>query len=401
MTDHRTPSANGIGPGEAIDAAFDVGFLHRLRFTRNVLDPANPVLAGCLHRPDDARARIVVFIDDGVARAWPDLAERLIAYAHDRADAIELAGPPEVVVGGERSKNDWSVYESVAQCISDRGICRQSYVVAIGGGAMLDAVGFAAATAHRGVRLVRVPTTTLAQGDAAIGVKNGINAFGKKNFLGAFAPPWAIINDEDFLATLADRDWRAGGAEAVKVALVKDAAFFDRIVEAAPRLARRDTAALRPVLRFCAELHLRHIVDGGDPFELTEARPLDFGHWSAHRLEQLTDFRLRHGEAVAIGLAIDVLYSARIGLLDPAAAERIIGCLETLGFELAHDALADPAPILDGLEEFREHLGGRLTIALLEDVGRPIDVHEIDRGVMSEAIGELDRRCETASRRTG
>ena len=93
-------------------------------------------------------------------------------------------------------------------------------MVAIGGGAVLDAVGYAAATAHRGVRLIRVPTTVLSQDDSAVGVKNGINAFGKKNFVGSFAPPHAVLNDFDLLRTLQDRDWRAGISEAVKVALL-------------------------------------------------------------------------------------------------------------------------------------------------------------------------------------
>ena len=140
----------------------------------------------------------------------------------------------------------------------------------LGGGAVLDAVGFAAAAAHRGVRLVRVPTTTLAQADSGVGVKNGINAFGKKNFLGTFSPPWAVINDEAFLQTLSDRDWRCGIAEAVKVALLKSERFFDQIGEAVPRLRMRDEQALIPIVRRSAWLHLHHITDGGDPFELRD-----------------------------------------------------------------------------------------------------------------------------------
>jgi len=261
-------------------------------------------------------------------------------------------------------------------------------VLAIGGGAVLDVVGFAAATAHRGVRLVRMPTTTLAQADAGIGVKNGVNAFGTKNFLGSFAVPLAVINDEAFLSTLSDRDWRCGLSEAVKVALIKDQRFFELIEASVPRLARREDAAMRPIVRRSAALHLQHIVTGGDPFELQGARPLDFGHWSAHKLEQMTDFRLRHGEAVAIGVALDVVYSAMTGRLAETEAQRVIEVLERLGFVLYDAAMEDPA-LLDGLEEFREHLGGRLTITLLEGIGRPVDVHEIDRDRLAGAIGQL------------
>ncbi len=286
------------------------------------------------------------------------------------------------------------------RAINEAMICRQSYVVAIGGGAMLDAVGFAAATAHRGVRLVRVPTTTLAQADSGVGVKNGINAFGKKNFIGTFTPPWAVINDESFLTTLSDRDWRCGLSEAVKVALLKDERFFDQIVDAIPRLGRRDHATLIPIIRQSALLHLHHIADGGDPFELRHAKPLDFGHWSAHKLEQMTGFDLRHGESVAIGVALDVVYSAMTGLLEWSDVSRILDCLSGLGFALSHEALADHEVLLEGLEEFRQHLGGRLTITLLNGIGTPVDVSEIDRAAMAQAARHLARTAGGAVRRT-
>ncbi len=299
----------------ADDAAFAVAYLHRLRFTGDAFDPADTSLSEVITAEGDGPARVLVLVDEGVATAWPDLDKRISDYALAHADRMLLVGSPLRVPGGEAAKNDWSVFETVAQAINEAMICRQSYVVAIGGGAVLDAVGFAAATAHRGVRLVRVPTTTLAQADSGVGVKNGINAFGKKNFIGSFTPPWAVINDEGFLTTLSDRDWRCGLSEAVKVALLKDERFFDHIVEAMPRLRRRDHATLIPIIRQSAQLHLHHIADGGDPFELRHAKPLDFGHWSAHKLEQMTGFELRHGESVAIGLALDVVYSAMTGLL--------------------------------------------------------------------------------------
>ncbi len=388
---------SGPGPGRRagegwaplpVDAPFGVEFVHRLRFTRDALDPANPVLEEILTGSIDAPGRVVAFVDQGVADAWPDLPRRLEAYFETRLEGMTLAGSIRTLPGGEASKNDWSGYESVVKAINEGGICRHSYVLAIGGGAVLDVVGFAAATVHRGVRLVRLPTTTLAQADAGIGVKNGVNALGKKNFVGCFAVPWAVINDEAFLTTLSDRDWRCGLSEAVKVALLKDATLFDLIESSADRLRRRDRGAMGPVVRRSAELHLQHIVAGGDPFELTGARPLDFGHWSAHKLEQLTGFDTRHGEAVAVGVALDVVYSAMTGRLAGSDAERVVNLLERLGFALAHARLTDPA-LFEGLEEFREHLGGRLTITLLEGIGQPFDAHEIDRTRMERAIEYL------------
>jgi 3-dehydroquinate synthase len=231
-------------------------------------------------------------------------------------------------------------------------------------------------------------------------VKNAVNAFGKKNFLGTFHLPWAVVNDDRFLTTLSDRDWRSGLSEAVKVALLKDAAFFEELERAAPRLRERDSATVRPVIKRCAELHLEHIAEGGDPFELLNARPLDFGHWSAHKLEQVSDFEVKHGEAVAVGIALDVLYSLEMGLLKADDAERVLGCLSRIGFALYDEALADHATILDGLEEFREHLGGRLTITLLRGIGQPLDVHKIDRARMAVAMERLAARAKALSEAT-
>ncbi len=380
---------NGHGhPAVPVDAAFAVEHLHRLRITRNALDPANPILRDVLGDAEMSAGRVLAFIDDGVVESWPDLPRRLETYFAEGLSGFELSEPVRRVPGGEAAKNDWSVFEAAARSIHDEGICRHSYVLVIGGGAVLDVVGFAAATAHRGVRLVRMPTTTLAQADGGIGVKNGINAFGTKNFLGSFAVPWAVINDEIFLSTLSDRDWRCGLSEAVKVALLKDERFLDLIEAGADRLGQRDEAVLRPIVRRSAELHLQHIVTGGDPFELRGVRPLDFGHWSAHKLEQLTGFRMKHGEAVAIGVALDVVYSAMTGRLAGSDAQRVVHLLQRLGFVLGDPALADPA-LFDGLREFREHLGGRLTITLLEGIGRPVDVHHIDQARMADAIGQL------------
>jgi 3-dehydroquinate synthase len=255
--------------------------------------------------------------------------------------------------------------------------------------------GLAAATAHRGVRHVRIPTTTLSQDDSGVGVKNGINAFGKKNFIGTFAPPFAVINDFKLLETLSDRDKRAGYVEAVKVALIRDADFFEAIERDAFKLRQFEPEAMKRLIFRSAELHLNHIATSGDPFEFGSARPLDFGHWAAHKLEQLSEYRLRHGEAVAVGIALDVVYSRRMGYIDPACERRILRLLELLGFdlfasELLHVDSNEESILLRGLEEFREHLGGELTITLLRGIGQGFEVHQIDPSAMLGAIRELE-----------
>lgn len=380
-----------------LDAAFSVPFVHRLRFIRGALAPTNPILAEAFAGDRGEPGRVLPVIDAGLLDAQPDLPVRLADYSGAHAGAMRLSGDAHVVAGGERCKNDWAAAEALLRRIAEDRIDRQSYVLAIGGGAVLDVAGFAAALAHRGVRLVRMPTTTLSQADSGVGVKNGINAFGQKNFLGTFTPPWAVINDTTLLATLDDRRWREGFAEAVKVALIKDHALFDRIERDAVRIVRREDRPSAEVIERSAELHVRHIAEGGDPFETTVARPLDFGHWAGHRLEVMTDFRLGHGEAVAVGIAIDCEYAARIGMLDRGEADRAMALLEALGFELGAAALERVEDLMLGLAQFREHLGGALTVTLPQRIGVGRDVHEIDRPTMTRAIEAIAERQALAA----
>ncbi|MEP6664077.1 MAG: 3-dehydroquinate synthase, partial [Verrucomicrobiota bacterium] len=298
---------------------------------------------------------------------------------------------------GERVKNSYFHVSEIQSHVEKYHIDRHSYILAVGGGALLDVVGLAAATTHRGVRHVRIPTTTLSQDDSGVGVKNGINAFGKKNFIGTFSPPFAVINDFQLLSSLPARDKRAGYVEAIKVALIRDKNFFETIEHDAPLLTEFEPAAMQRLIFRSAELHLNHIATSGDPFEFGSARPLDFGHWAAHKLEQLSDYQIRHGEAVAIGIALDVIYARKIGLLDAKSAERILILLEKLGFELfANELLNVDAEnnllVLKGFEEFREHLGGELAITLLRAIGEGVEVHEMNLPKVIEAIYELQER---------
>lgn len=374
-----------------------VDFEYPVYFTTGVVTPSNLLLRDVVARSaDQSPSRLAVVLDRGVLDCHPHLPDQVAEYARRHRTVLSLAAPVLVVPGGEAVKNDPRHVDDIHRAINDAGLCRHSYVVAIGGGAVLDAAGYAAATAHRGIRLIRVPTTVLAQDDSAMGVKNGINAFGKKNYLGTFAPPFAVINDASFLETLPDRHWRAGVSEAIKAALIKDRAFFDFLEQHAEALKARDLGVMEQVIRRCAVLHLTHIASGGDPFELGSSRPLDFGHWSAHKLEQLTDHRLGHGEAVAIGIALDTTYSYLSGFLPEDDWRRIISLLPALGLsvyvpELGQhlDVETHPSSVLRGLDEFREHLGGSLTILMLRSIGAPFDVHEIRRDIMIRSIAVL------------
>jgi len=336
-------------------------------------------------------------LDDSLVKVQPHLAAEVSSYFAAHSEQLSLVRKPMLQPGGEPAKNSWLGVFRLYRAINRHHLDRHSCLVAVGGGALLDVAGFAAATAHRGVRHVRIPTTTLSQCDAGVGVKNGINAFGKKNFIGTFAPPLAVINDFQLLSTLPPRDKRAGYAEAVKVACIRDGCFFEALERDAVSLRQFDPEAMRRLIHRCAELHLNHIADGGDPFEWGSARPLDFGHWAAHKMEQLSRFRLCHGEAVAIGIALDVIYSRLAGYLKMTEAERVLGLLRALGFalyarELSLVGRGQEWCLITGLDEFREHLGGNLAITLLRGVGSGFEVHEMIPSRVREAVNELQTR---------
>jgi 3-dehydroquinate synthase len=377
---------------DLIERTIQVNWQHRVLFTDHVFSPANLTLRDNLNRDEQGSPRrALVVVDKALAVARPELSTAMGNYFAAHPDAATLAAPPIVCAGGEQAKASWASVSEIHSALDRHHIDRHSYLIAVGGGALLDMAGLAAATAHRGVRHIRIPTTTLSQCDSGVGVKNGINAFGKKNFIGTFAPPYAVINDFQLLATLPPRDLRAGFVEAVKVACIRSREFFEVLEGDAAALAKFEPVAIRKLIRHCAELHLNHIATSGDPFEFGSARPLDFGHWAAHKLEQMSGFNLRHGEAVAMGIALDVIYARRAGFLAAEGAGRVLRLLQALGFELFTSDLQGEE-LLAGLEEFREHLGGRLAITLLRDLGVGFEVNEMNTALIRESITELAQR---------
>lgn len=385
----NTRNSKALSPGvtrenpmqEKLQPEFTVDYVYPLHFTHNVFSLKNRCLIEqLLTEAPGTLLRALFYIDQGVVKGNPDLLKQLKNYcAHyqiDYGDGIQL------LPGGEAAKTQANV-ERMHKEMLDAKLDRQSYIIAVGGGAVLDAVGYAASTFHRGIRLIRMPTTVLGQNDAGIGVKNGINAHGIKNLLGAFSVPNAIINDRRFLNSLSDRDFRSGFAEAIKVGLIRDANFFCWIEKNITLLNERNENAALYLIQRCAELHLKQICKGGDPFEKGSARPLDYGHWSAHKLETISQHALNHGEAVAIGMTLDTIYANSIGMLSDESANRIVDVIRRLGFSVWHSALLEKTKtgeyeLLCGLEEFRQHLGGSLCITLLKEIGQGVEVSSID-----------------------
>ena len=380
-------------PLKPIEQSFSVAYAYKLHFTQNLFDVKNPLLKDILDGyKKDKRIKLLFVIDDGVSTCHPNLLDEIKTYCSVHSQNIEHT-ESIIIKGGEQCKNDYGSVECVLKAINDQHIDRHSFVIGIGGGALIDMVGYAAAIAHRGVKLIRIPTTVLSQNDSAVGVKNSFNIFEKKNFLGTFAPPFAIINDTDFLQTLEQRDWISGIAEAVKVALIKDAVFFEYIEANAEKLRERLLEPMQYVIYKCAEMHMNHIAQGGDPFENGSSRPLDFGHWAAHKLEQMSNYSLRHGEAVAKGIALDITYAQLIGLISETTLRRILSVMEKIGFDLQMPVAneGEMTSLLSGIQEFQEHLGGELCITLITGIGEKHDVNVIDIDTMKKAVTTLNK----------
>lgn len=379
-------------PREEYMQEFIARYNYPVCFTRDLFNPLNPLLASILDRFKEGRKyRAAAFVDSGVAKAHPYLMPGIEKYFKAGREERELAFAPVAVPGGEKAKRGWKHVKEIMRLLNGHHLCRHSYVVAIGGGAVLDMAGFAASIVHRGLRVVRVPTTVLSQNDAGVGVKNGIDDYGAKNFAGTFSPPFAVLNDFNFLHTLPGKDWKGGMAEAFKVAIIKDREFLEFLCENAAALGKRDLPLMEKMIRRCAILHLEHIRNSGDPFESGSARPLDFGHWSAHRMEVASNYRIGHGQAVAMGIALDSFYAMRLGLLSRQEFQMIIEALAASGLPLWHDLLEKRGEggrldILEGLGQFQEHLGGGLSITLPQGLGKKCDVHRIEEGIVEEAI---------------
>ena len=370
-----------------IQQTFSVRFEYKVYFTEHLFNPGNPAFKEFLDsQQTDTKKKLFFVIDSGVAEHHPLLETQIKDYFRN-IPGITLIPDMLVVAGGEGAKNNDQLFYKIVNAVDQHGIDRHSYIAAVGGGSVLDLVGYAAAVSHRGIRHIRIPTTVLSQDDSGVGVKNGINYTAKKNFLGTFAPPVAVFNDYHFLTTLSDAEWRSGTSEAVKVALIKDADFYSWLKKNAVRIATRDMPSMKYLVKRCAELHMEHIA-GGDPFEMGSSRPLDFGHWSAHKIEQLSNFTIRHGEAVALGIALDTAYSYVSGRISAEDANNIIDVLKSLGFAVTHPLMEvkdDHSLVLKGLNEFREHLGGKLTIMLLKQIGKGEEVNQLDTQTLHEA----------------
>ncbi len=367
-------------------------FQWNLVYAHDVFDSENPILAEMIREIVAPSGKLVFLVDDGLMPHYPHLLQQAKGYF--LRHHLSFSGEPFLTPGGEASKNGFRVVDRLVKTFQESGLCRQSLVVALGGGAMLDVAGFAASLVHRGIRLLRLPTTAVSQGDSGIGVKNGINFAEEKNFLGVFAPPHGVLCDLTFLQTLDGGLLADGLAEAIKVAMIKNASFFHEIEQQALEIEERNWPVIESIIRQSGEIHYRHIATSGDPFERGSARPLDFGHWAGHRLEKMSGYSIRHGEGVALGIALDTVYAQIQGMLAEQERDRVLSLFEKLHLPVYHPLMekeddSGVLEVLGGLNDFREHLGGELSIPLPLRIGEAVEFHEMSADDVKAAISFL------------
>ena len=370
---------------------FSIDYNFSIKETEEIFSLDNLTIFNIL---PDIETRCFFCIEEVIVDKNPSLLKDIFSYFSCHYRNIKLVEDFYIKSGGEKIKNNVEEVFSLINKMQCNQICRHSYILIIGGGAFLDFVGFACTIFHRGIKHIRIPTTMLSQCDGGLGVKNAINYQGNKNCLGTFAPPTAIINDYIFLKTLPKKILISGLSEIIKVCLVKDKGDFSFIENNIEKINAIDWLTIKKLIKISAIHHSKHIGTSGDPFERGSSRPLDFGHWAAHYLETMSGYSVFHGEAVAIGIALDVYYSCAVGLLSETNRDRILRVLKNLHFSLYTPLMEKRnkeggLEIFEGIEFFREHLGGNLTVLMLKDIGKGIDVHFLDKQIFVEAINYL------------
>jgi 3-dehydroquinate synthase len=294
------------------------------------------------------------------------------------------------VAPGESSKS-WGALEQVCEGLIAARIERGDVIVALGGGVIGDLAGFAAAIVRRGLEVVQVPTTLLAQVDSAFGGKTAINSRHGKNLIGVFHQPSLVVADTALLDTLPARVFRAGYAEVVKYGLINDAGFFAWLEANWREVFARTPAREHAIATSC---RAKAAIIVRDERESGERALLNLGHTFAHALEAAAGFsdRLLHGEAVAIGLALAFAFSARLGLLPQGEAERVARHLAAVGLPTHPAAVPGGLPGADGLMERmaqdKKVRRGKLTFILARGIGASFVAADIDAAQVRAFLAE-------------
>ncbi|NLF32138.1 MAG: 3-dehydroquinate synthase [Planctomycetes bacterium] len=385
--------------GRSYHQEFEVLCRYDVFFTDDLFDPASGLLPSVFADPGpDGRFHVGVCLDEGLVNAQPDLPNRIAAYFAAHEGRIKLAGEPAIVPGGEARKGDWEAMLDAVWHFGTPRFGRQDYAMIIGGGAMLDLVGFALSIVYRGGRQVRVPTTVLAQCDAGVEVRTFVNEAGRKDFASTLAPPFAVINDRAMLRSLGRREWIAGTAEAFKIALCADRELFDFLCGSAAAIGDRDEDVMDWIIQRSAVLHLERIRSEGMAFGTGREQPVDLGHWVGHRLEAMSRYWLPHGQAIAVGIAVDGACARRLHLISDEELDRILDGLTRAGLPIYHKHLDERTAhgqlkLLASLEDMRHRFGPHVTVLLPDRIGHAVPVRAPDRSTLAHAVAELAERA--------
>ncbi|MGY6555552.1 MAG: 3-dehydroquinate synthase [Wenzhouxiangella sp.] len=314
-------------------------------------------MPGCWMR--HVRGRVLVVSDDNVARHYLARIESALADVAHRKTVILPSGEEH------KSLANW---QKLIEALVDLRAQRDATVVALGGGVIGDMAGFAAASYMRGIQVIQIPTTLLAQVDAAVGGKTGVNLAAGKNLVGAFHAPAAVVIDVDTLNTLDEREYRAGLAEVVKYGAIRDPDFFAWLEQEAEPLVKRLPDALIEAVR--RSVGNKAEVVAADERESGERALLNFGHTFGHALETATEYRrYRHGEAVAIGMSLAARLSELLSLAPPGSAERLNALLARMGLETQLAPEQDREQLLDLMRLDKKNQAEQIRLVLLESIG--------------------------------
>ena len=356
--------------------------------------------------PAAAKGSYKIHIGSGIISAlWPQLEKQypqsqkfvvtdanLVSAGHLQ-NLVGKNNVPTFVIDppGEVSKHINTVV-SIIETMEKAFLGRDSLIIALGGGTVGDIAGFAAAIFKRGIKVVHIPTTTVAQADSSVGGKTGVDSTISKNAFGAFWQPAAVYIDVETLKTLDDREYTAGLVESVKHALIADSAYFDFLETNMSAVLNRDSQVLQEVAH--ANCEIKAAVVAEDPTEKNKRRILNFGHTIGHAAESVSEFELLHGEAVAIGIVGAELIARKLDLAHDNRLDRIKKPLKKLGVPVRIPATLAKKDLINTMKRDKKAVGQWPKFVLLENIGVALCrngqwAHDISKDVVAETLDAL------------
>lgn len=316
--------------------------------------------------------------------------DEIVGHLHlKRVRSALAAYDPDILIlpSGETNKN-WFAVESILQALLQHKHDRHSTIISLGGGVVGDLTGFAASIYMRGINWIQIPTTLLAQVDAAIGGKTGCNFAGVKNLIGTFYFPQAILIDTEFLTDLPDKDYLAGLAEVVKYGMACDAAFFCWLEEHKQQILKRDAEILKAMIIRSCELKLAVVQD--DVHDLDQRMILNFGHSFAHAIEAASGFKhYLHGEAVAIGMLIAARWAVKLGILKRDILDRLCSLIVYFGLPTELDrSICSLGMLFDCITNDKKKRAGILNFILPCALGRVVKVERLETQDLEDVLQE-------------